>query len=47
MDNKLGEFTIRISTDYYNKVVKALKDTGLVLLDCHTEKYYIVTESEK
>lgn len=48
MDNKLGEFTVKISTDYYNQVVKALKDAGLVLLDCETptERYYIVAESE-
>lgn len=48
MDNKLGEFKVKILTDNYNKVVKALRDAGLVLLDCETptEKYYIVAESE-
>ena len=49
MNKKLAELNIRKSADYYDKVVKALKDAGFVLvLDCETstEKYYIVAESE-
>ena len=49
MNKKLAELTVRISADYYNKVVKALENAGFVLvLDCETttERYYIVAESE-
>ena len=50
MNKKLAELTVKISADYYNKVVKALEDAGFVLvLDCETttDRYYIVAESEE
>ena len=49
MNKKLAELTVRTSTDYFNKVVKALEDAGFVLvLDYETlaEKIYIVAERE-
>ena len=49
MNKKLAELTVKISSDYYNKVVKALEDAGFVLVfdwETTTERYYIVAESE-
>ena len=49
MNKKLAELTVSKSADYYDKVVKALKDAGFVIvLNCETfsDKYYIVAESE-
>ena len=49
MDKKLAELTVKTSSDYYNKVVKALEDAGFVLVldyETITEKIYIVAESE-
>lgn len=49
MNKKLGELTIDKSTDYYNRVIKALEDAGFVLVfDYETtlERHYIVAESE-
>ena len=47
MNKKLAELTVRTSTDYRNKVVKALEDAGFVLVldyETLTEKIYIVAE---
>lgn len=47
MNKKLAELTVRISVDYYNKIVKALEDAGFVLVldyETLTEKIYIVAE---
>lgn len=49
MNKKLAQLTVSKSTDYYDKVVKALEDAGFVLvldLDTMTERYYIVAEKE-
>lgn len=32
MNKKLAELTVRISADYYNKVVKVLEDAGFVVV---------------
>lgn len=50
MNKKLAELIVKTSSDYYNKVVKALEDAGFVLvLDCETltEKVYIVAEGSE
>lgn len=49
MIKQLGELTIKKSADYYDKVVKALKDAGFLLVlevETSTDRYYIVAESE-
>lgn len=49
MTKQLGELTIKKSADYYDKVVKALENSGFVIVlstETTTEKYYIVAESE-
>lgn len=49
MNKKLAELTVRISADYYDKVVKALEDAGFVIVldyETTTERYYSVAESE-
>lgn len=49
MNKKLAELTVKKSSDYYNKVVKALENAGFLLvldLETTTDRYYIVAESE-
>lgn len=49
MNKKLAELKVNKSTDYYDKVAKALEDAGFILvLDVETtgERYYIVAEKE-
>ena len=48
MNKKLAELTVNKSTDYYNKVVKALEDAGFIMvltLETITDRYYIIAES--
>lgn len=50
MNKKLGELKVNKSSDYYDKMIKALENAGFILvLDYETtsERYYIVAESEK
>ena len=50
MIKKLGELKVKKSADYYDEMMKTLKDAGFVLvLDCETtsEKYYIIAKSEE
>lgn len=50
MIKKLGELKVNKSADYYDEVMKTLKDAGFVLvLDWETtsERYYIVAKNEE
>ena len=51
MNKELAELTVKISADYYDKVVKTLEDAGFVMVlraETITDKFYIVAErSEK
>lgn len=50
MIKKLGKLEIQKSSDYYDKVVKALEKAGFVIVletETSTEKYYIVAEGEE
>lgn len=50
MNKKLAELTVSKSADYYDKVVKVLKDAGFLLVlevETSTDRYYIVAESEE
>ena len=49
MNKKLAELTVNKSTDYYNKVVKALEDAGFIIVltfETFTDRHYIIAESE-
>lgn len=49
MIKKLATLTVRKSADYYNTVVKALKEAGFTIVqeyDGLTEDVYIIAESE-
>lgn len=50
MHKKLAELKVKKSMDCYEKVVKALKDAGFIIVfDCETttDTYYFVVESEE
>lgn len=50
MNKELAELTVKKSADYYDKVVKALKDAGFIIVlrtETSTDKYYIIAESEE
>lgn len=49
MNKKLAELTVSKSTDYYDKVVKALEDAGFLIVlsfETTTDRHYIVAEKE-
>jgi len=49
MNKKLAELTVNKTTDYFDKVVKALENAGfIVVLSAETsaDRHYIVAESE-
>lgn len=49
MNKQLAELSVDKSADYYDKVVKALKDAGFVIVlttETSTDRYYIIAESE-
>lgn len=50
MNKKLAELTVNKSTDYFDKVVRALEDAGFIVVlsaETYTDRHYIVAESEK
>ncbi len=50
MNKELAELKVNKSADYYGKVIKALEDSGFVIvlrMETSTDSYYIVAESEK
>lgn len=50
MNKKLANLTVNKSSDYYDKVIKALENAGFLLVlevETSTDRYYIVAESEE
>ena len=50
MLKQLGQLEIRKSSDYFDRVAKALQEAGFILVlqtETSTEKYYIVAEDDK
>ena len=49
MYKKLAELTVNKSSDYYDKVVKALEEAGFLMVlevETTTDRYYIIAEDE-
>lgn len=49
MNKELAELTVKKSADYYDKVIKALEDSGFVIVlrtETTADRYYIVAERE-
>ena len=49
MNKKLAELTVNKTTDYFDKVVRALEDAGFIVVlsaETYTDRYYIVAKSE-
>ena len=49
MIKKLGELKVYKSSDYYDEIVKALKESGFIIVldwEISSEKYYIVAKED-
>lgn len=50
MYKKLADLTVKKSSDYYDKVAKALEEAGFIMVlevETTTDRYYIVAEDEE
>ena len=49
MYKKLADLTVKKSSDYYDKVAKALEEAGFIIVlevETTTDRHYIVAENE-